>query len=167
MLREKNEVTCSRCKNHFKYNGNISNMRLHLSSLHPRDFAAIEREEKEDASYAFRKHPRIQTSVKLKSTPVENQFPALFEARQPLTYQGLTDSVCYFIAKDTLPFDMANSSGFLQLVNAFEPLYQPPDRKMISTHCIQNLYEQEKTRVQQQLNNLEWCATTTEMDIMC
>ena len=60
--------------------------------------------------------------------PVENQLPALFEARQPLSsghprWKKLTDSVWYFIAKDMLPFDTMNSHGFQHFVNAFEPQY--------------------------------------------
>ena len=163
--RKRNEVTCGRCKKRFKYNGSTSNMRSHLSALHPSDFAAMEREEKEDTSDASRNRPRVQTSIKSKSIPVENQLPALFEARQPLPkgHSKLTDSVCYFIAKDMLPFDTVNSAGFLHLINTFEPRYQPPDRKTISTHYMQSLYEEEKTRVQQQLNNVECYAITTDM----
>jgi len=96
--RKRNEVTCGRCKKRFKYNGNTSNMRSHLSALHPSDFAAMEREEKEDTSDASRNRPRVQTSIKSKSIPVENQLPALFEARQPLPkghprWKKLTDSL--------------------------------------------------------------------------
>ena len=159
--RKRNEVTCGRCKKRFKYNGNTSNMRSHLSAVHPSDFAAME---KEDNS---RNRPRIST-IKSKSTPVENQLPALFEARQPLSsghprWKKLTDSVCYFIAKDMLPFDTVNSPGFQHFVNTLEPRYQPPDRKTIAKHYMVNLYEREKARVQQQLNNAEWYAITTDM----
>ena len=44
----------------------------------------------------------------------------------------------------------------------FEPQYQPPDRKTISNYYMQFFYEQEKARVQQQLNNVEWYAITTD-----
>jgi len=99
---------------------------------------------------------------------VENQLPALFKARQPFSnshpkWKTLTNSVCYFIAKDMLPFDTVNSPGFQHLVNTFEPRYKPLDRKTIAKHYMVNLYEQEKTRVQQQLNNVEWYGITTDM----
>ena len=129
-------------------------MRSHLSSLHPSDFTAMEKGEKEADSG---KHPRAVTTIKSKSMLVENQLPALFKARQPLSnghprWKKLTDSVCYFIAKDMLPFNTVNSPGFQ---HTFEPRYQSPDRKTISNHYMQNLYEREKTRVQQQLNDME------------
>jgi len=39
-----NEVTCCVCSKQFKYCGNTSNMRLHLSATHPNDFASMEKE---------------------------------------------------------------------------------------------------------------------------
>ena len=42
--RKRNEVTCGRCKKRFKYTGNTSNMRSHLSAVHPSDFAVMEKE---------------------------------------------------------------------------------------------------------------------------
>ena len=128
-------------------------MRSHLNTVYPSDFAAMEKEENSRRS-------RPSSTVRSKRTSVENQLPALFEAQQPLssghpTWKKLTESVCYFIAKYMLPFDTVNSSGFQRLVNTFEPQYQPPDRKTISKHYMVNLYEQEKSRVHQQLNSAE------------
>ena len=98
--RKRNKVICRRCKKQFKYNGNTSNMHSHLNTVHPSDFAAMEKEDNARCS-----RPSLST-VKLKRTPVENQLPALFEARPPLSschprWKKLTESVCYFIAKDT------------------------------------------------------------------
>ena len=45
--RKCNEVACCVCSKRFKYCGNTSNMRLHLSTAHPSDFASMEKEEKE------------------------------------------------------------------------------------------------------------------------
>jgi len=66
-----------------------------------------------------------------------------------------------------LPFDTVNSPGFQNLVNTFEPRYKTPDRKTIAKHYMVNLYEQEKARVQQQLNNVEWYGITTDMWTSC
>ena len=45
--RKCNEVACCVCSKRFKYCGNMPNMRLHLSTMHPSDFASMEKEEKE------------------------------------------------------------------------------------------------------------------------
>ena len=54
--RKRNEVTCRVCSKRFKYCGNTSNMWLHLSTVHPNDFATMEKEEsKADSSSSKRK----------------------------------------------------------------------------------------------------------------
>ena len=85
-------------------------------------------------------------------TRAQQKLPALFEVQKPLTknnprWKKLTDSICYFLAKDMMPFDTVNNPGFRH-IKTFKPRYTPPDRKTIST---QDLYQKEKRRVQQQL----------------
>ena len=92
----------------------------------------------------------------------------MFEVQKPLTksnlrWKKLTESICYFLVKDMLPFDTVNDPGFRHLVKTFEPRYTPPDRKTISTHYMQDLYQREKTRVQQHLSNVEGYGITTDM----
>jgi len=150
---KQNEIICGGCRKWFKYNGNTSNVRSHLSSVHPSDFAVMEKEENST------KRPRISTTIKSKNILVENQLPALFEAWQTFSnshpkWKTLTNSVCYFIAK---LFDTVNSPGFQHLV---EPRHKPPDKRTIAKHYMVNLY---KPRVQQQLNNVEWYRITTDM----
>ena len=74
--RKRNEVICSCCRKRFKYNGNTSNMRSHLNTVHPSDFAAMEKEDNAGCSGLS------SSTVKSKRTPVENHLPALFEARR-------------------------------------------------------------------------------------
>ena len=105
--RKRNEVTCGRCKKRFKYNGNTSNMRSHLSAVHPSDFAAME---KEDNS---RKRPRISTTIKSKSTPVENQLPALFAASSMMRYPRLSQLATKYLAPPatSVPSEQAFSAA--------------------------------------------------------
>ena len=62
-----------------------------------------------------------------------------------------------------MPFDTVNDPGFKHLLNAFEPRYMPPERKTIATCYIQDQYQREKSRVLQQLNDVETYAITTDM----
>ena len=44
---------------------------------------------------------------------VQQQLPTMFEAQKPLKksnpkWKKLTDSICYFLAKDVMPFDTVN-----------------------------------------------------------
>ena len=100
--------------------------------------------------------------------PVQQQLPAMFEAQKPITksdsrWKKLTDSICYFLTKDMMPFHTINDPGFRHMVETFEPHYTPPDRKTISTHHMQDLYLSEKRRVQQYLIDVEGYAITTDM----
>ena len=44
-------------------------------------------------------------------------------------WRSLTDSICYFVAKDMQPFQTVNDPGFRQLLKALEPRYECPDHK--------------------------------------
>ena len=92
----------------------------------------------------------------------------MFEVQKPLNKSNpklkkLTYSICYFLAKDMMPFYIVDDPGFKHLLNAFEPCYTLPDMKMIATHYMQDLYQREKSRVLQQLNDIEAYAITTDM----
>ena len=60
-----------------------------------------------------------------------------------MRWKKLTESVCYYIAKDMLPLDTVSSEGFLRMVNKFEPRYSPPGRKALTTHYLPRLYQQQ------------------------
>ena len=133
--RKRNEVTCKVCKKKFKYSGNTSNMRLHLQSSHPTDFTLMQTTE--DHGTTSRKR---SSEMEGKSQMQQLRLPGLFAGQFPLQksnphWRKLTDSVCYFLAKDMLPFDTVNDPGFRHMINVFEPRYIPPDRKTISTLC--------------------------------
>ena len=49
------------------------------------------------------------------------------------------DAVSYFIAKDMLPLDMVSGKEFLHMVKEFEPCYNPPGRKALTTHYLTKL----------------------------
>jgi len=49
----------------------------------------------------------------------------------------LTESFCYFLAKDTLPFDTVNGSGFRKFLLDLEPRYKPLDRKVYLLYTCQ------------------------------
>ena len=136
------------------------------------DFATMEKEENEaNLSWSKRKAASKSHHSEVMNTGLkgmQQKLPAMFEAQKPLTrdnpkWKKLTNAICYFLAKDMMPFDTVNDPGFRYMIKTFEPRYTPPDRKTISTHYMQDLYQREKIRVQQQLNNIEGYAITTDM----
>ena len=53
--RKRNEVTYRVCNKRFMCCGNTSNIRLHLNTAHPSDFASMEKEENEASSSSSKK----------------------------------------------------------------------------------------------------------------
>ena len=78
-------------------------------------------------------------------------------------WKGITDSVCYFLAKDMMPYDTVNAAGFRHMLREIEPRYVPPDRKSVATNYMPKLYEREKARVQQQIEGINRFAITTDI----
>ena len=152
--RKRNKVTCRVCNKRFKYCGNTSNIWLHLNIAHPSDFT---QEENEASSTLSKKKAASKSShseaMDTGQTGAQQKLPAMFEAQKPLNksnprWKKLTESICYFLVKDMMPFDTVNDSGFQHLIKTFESHYILPDRKTIFTHYMQDLDQREKRRVQ-------------------
>ena len=70
--------------------------------------------------------PKDQSSI-------EDSFKKLTPLpRSSSRWKALTNSVCYFLAKDLQPLSTANDQGFLHMLKVFEPQYTPPDRTTFS-----------------------------------
>ena len=75
-----------------------------------------------------------------------------FQHLEPLSHssqrwKNLTSSVCYCIAKDTLPFSTVINKGFQKMLYTFKPQYIQPDRKTITQHCMPEMYETEEEKI--------------------
>ena len=128
--KKRKVVYCIVCKNGCKCCGNTSNMRLHLKECHPLLFQVLQNN---DGSSSTRSSC-ASTSV----PPGQQRIPELFHQQEPFSHNSskwikLTESLCYFLAKDTQPFDTVNGVGFQKLVHDLKLRYKPPDRKTIST----------------------------------
>ena len=54
------------------------------------------------------------------------------------------------------PIDTINDKGFRTMINKFEPLYTPPDRKMLSTIYLPQMFETEKKRIRNLLGSVKY-----------
>ena len=86
------------------------------------------------------------------SRSVQRLITAVFQQLSPIAHsssrwKALTDSVCFCIAKDMLPYDTVTDPGFRHMLHTFEPRYVSPDRKTIARHYMPLLYEREKAKV--------------------
>ena len=117
--KERKYVNCKLCPKVLKYSGNTSNMRFHLESSHKAEFKVLQQSDKQrDTNNAENKTQQSVKDILQRTTPLLKESPR---------WNTLTQSVCYFIAKDMQPIDTVNDKGFRAMINKFEPRYIPPD----------------------------------------
>ena len=95
------------------------------------------------------------------SAPLPKDQPSIedsFKKLRPLPcsssrWKALTNSVCYFLAKDLHPLSTANDRGFLHMLKVFEPRYTPPDRTTFSRHYLPELYAKERKKICKQTSD--------------
>jgi len=63
-------------------------------------------------------------------------------------YKKVTDTICYFLARDMQPYDTINDVGFCHMLKVLEPRYSPPDRKTVANAYFPKLYEAEREKLQ-------------------
>ena len=99
------------CHKGYKYSGNTSNMRFHLKDCHPLLFQGLS----DDASSSSSNSSNPCGSAS--ALPGQQRLPEMFRQQEPFSrssskWSKLTESLCYFLAKDSQPFDTVNGAGF-------------------------------------------------------
>ena len=113
-------------------------------------------------------HMAEYSEVSSKTTPDAQRMPGKVEAGQhsiaeafekfsPIPkssskWKSLTDSICYCVAKDMVPFNCVNDPGFqymLQHLNHGNTVYSPLTGQLsLVTTCLRfQVYEKEKTKI--------------------
>ena len=115
-------------------------MRLHLQTSHPTGFACMECNEAEKGRRDSAAVPTISSLTQNREVVIIVWGPNTTTKTSPHC-KKLTDSICYFIAKDMLSLDTVTNPRFQQMLRAFEPRNSSPDRKTISTHYVPELQE--------------------------
>ena len=156
--RLRKEVYCKLCKQPLSYKGNTANMIVHLQSRHSAVYREIVDQLKTTGSaYSSAPLPKDQRSIEdslKKLTPL---------SRSSSRWKALTNSVCYFLAKDLHPLSTVNDQGFLHMLKIFEPRYSPPDRTTFSRHYLTELYAKEREKsCKQTSGGLQWFAVTCD-----
>ena len=77
-------------------------------------------------------------------------------------WNRLTDSICYFVAKDMQPFETVDDLGFRKLIHTFEPTYDPPSRKSLTTKYLPEMFTSLSSTIQNKVCSLPSFALTTD-----
>ena len=73
--------------------------------------------------------------------------------RNSKRWEKLTNAITYCVAKDIMPLQLIEKPGFKQLIQAFDPQYEPPSRKYISNTAIPALYYKTRNKVASDVNH--------------
>ena len=95
---------------------------------------------------------------------IEDSFKKLTPmSRSSSRWKALTNSVCYFLAKDLHPSFTVKDQRFLHMLKVFKPRYTPPDRTTFSQHYLPELYTKEREKIcKQMIDGLQWYAITCD-----
>ena len=152
--RLRKEVYCKLCKRSLSYKGNTTNMIVHLQSRHSAVYSeTVDQLKTTGSAHSSAPLPKDQSSI-------EDSFKKLTPLpRSSSRWKALTNSVCYFLAKDLQPLSTANDQGFLHILKVFEPRYTPPDRTTFGRHYLPELYAKEREKICKQMSDgLQWYA---------
>ena len=162
--KKRRRVYCKLCRHSYSYVGNTSNMWQHLEESHVEEFRKVKKDAPQ-SSAAESPCNRENSDSDIRMQPT---LPQVFQVKNPYQrtstrWKTLTDSVCYFIAKDMQLYQTVNNPGFQHLLHSFDQRYHPPDRKTLSTNYIPRLYDREKGRVSSALASVDSFALTTDI----
>ena len=157
--KERKEVLCRivGCKKIVKYSGNTTNLLFHLQHMHPIAYDKVIKDQKQHAPPKMPRQLSITQAFE-KGTPL---------AKTSHRWQKLTQSICYFIAKDMNPVATVNGVGFRRMIKEFEPCYVVPDRKTLRTNFIPKMYEHEKSHINHAIADVSSYALTTDIWSSC
>lgn len=155
--KKRKQVLCKilGCTKDVKYSGNTSNMIFHIRQYHPSVLPRLSNVSSSSSS------KRDQGSKQLSiSEAFEGHIPL---PKTSARWKKLTESVCYFLAKDMNPIDTVNDPGFRKMIREFEPRYDIPDRKTFRNNYIPVMYEREKQRIGTLVTNASSFSITTDL----
>lgn len=110
---KQNVVFCKLCLQSIKYCGNTTNLLFHLQTKHPIENREVS---KPDNSLTTEKGSS-NSSKQTYSSRDRSSKASTSKILSPL--QKVTDAVCFFLARDTQPYDTVNDEGFCHMLQKY------------------------------------------------
>ncbi|XP_073681633.1 E3 SUMO-protein ligase ZBED1-like [Garra rufa] len=142
---DKSHTVCKICRAKFKYFGNTTNMKKHITRFHP------ELEKRPSILIAPTAGPTQRTLEQVAKLPPNSE-----KAKR------ITRSVAGFIAKDLRPYSVVDNQGFRTMLQVLEPRYSVPSRRYFSDTAIPALYRETKAQILESLCNTDRVAITCD-----
>ncbi|XP_030384161.1 zinc finger BED domain-containing protein 1-like [Scaptodrosophila lebanonensis] len=135
-----NSAKCKTCGLDYRTGGNTTNLFIHLLRAH----TTLSHESKPVAT--------------IKTFFSSNNYYENYSAHKKELDKALTR----MIAIDMQPFRIVEDRGFRDFVHYLNPRYIFPSRTTLRNEHLQNMYNEMKEKLVLILNNVEYCAVTTD-----
>ena len=135
-------------------NGNTSNLFSHLRTQHSAKYELVMKAKKKAKG-------KGKATGTLPCSGIQNSIDESFAQmkkydRKSKLWQRLTDAVMYYLAKDMVPFQTVEKTGFKQLVGVFDKQCDLPFPKYFSQTAIPSLYNNIKDKVAEEISKVEY-----------
>ncbi|XP_072392289.1 zinc finger BED domain-containing protein 4-like [Diabrotica undecimpunctata] len=165
-------ATCNICKKKLSFKSTNSNLKKHISSLHPTVNLNYHTTKTQDGS----SFDNISVSTDLPSTSKMTAVPpstskglsqmkisTMIPKKLSLPTKKLIDQkLLQLFTLDLQPFSVVEDKGFREFVKILNPSYQLPDRKVISKTLLPALYEECRNKCIQIIRNAKTVCLTTD-----
>lgn len=153
---EQTTVLCKVCRKTIAAkHGNTTNLFQQLRQRHAVEWQECVALRDADASSSHKAPAKKQVTLAAAFSTV---IP--YDKKGP-RWQAITDAVTYYIAKDMVPIYTVEKNGFIKMLQTIDPKYQLPSRKYFV--ALPNLYNKTRARVAEQLQNIVYYSTTTDL----
>ncbi|XP_051784409.1 E3 SUMO-protein ligase ZBED1-like [Erpetoichthys calabaricus] len=157
---EQNEVRCRHCRKTVSTpKGNITNLFQHLKHNHVTEYEQCMAQKKQKET-----DKRPATSASAKQMSITQAFTnATQYEKSTRKWKEITDTICYYIAKDMTPLATVERSGFKHLVKTLDRRYTVPSRSHFSKTALPDMYKTCCKNVAAELKNVQHFAATYDL----
>ena len=151
----RNSVQCNFCQKNIPYNTLTSNMSWHLTSHHKKKYdEAVAAKEKNNPS-------STSSQSSIKGYAVKKTSSVVKWKTSSQNYKTATRLIAKWVCRNSRPLSIVEDEGFRELINFLAPEYEVPTHTTISAN-ISSYYEEEKKKLRDELENIEFCSVTTD-----
>ena len=154
-------AVCRSCRrNVVAKHGNTSNLLSHLRTNHCKLYSEV--------TEAMKRGKGSQKQIRAEKEPTQASLEQVREIADSYEKTGkrwkeLTESVTYFLAKDSQAMYTVEKPGFKKMLKTFDAKYKPPGRKYFSETAIPSLYSSLREQLVTELSSVKHFSATTDL----
>lgn len=182
-IPEKTVAKCILCKKEYSYKTSVTNLKKHLSCKHlcayqnfvnsnqPQKTVMTENEnlqgsvveETENGSSSVQNPQTVPSGASLQQQRKQQPITAYVPRKMDITRKKFIDKkLLKMITQDYQPFSIVEDTGFIEFVQALNPSYELPNRKLISGTLVPGQYLECKNQIIELVTRAKSICLTTD-----